>query len=120
MSLVSSLNNLSITVVNFANDIVSRFDSGLMQIVVYFTAQLIKVLMYWYIKSTIFMLLFAWHVAKELITSLGVVDLLNDALMSLSPDIQGFLSIMGFNFIMTNVILAYTTRFVLRFLPGFK
>ena len=120
MSILSQLSTIADSINAFANDLLNRFDTGIMSIITWAFAKVIKLLLIAQIQSAIYVLGFAWSVAKSLLTDIGLIPAINVALAALSPEVAGLLDVMGFNDLLNNVLNAYVTRFVIRFIPGFK
>jgi hypothetical protein len=117
VSLADTINSLTNSIVNFANDLTTRFDTGFFGILTWLLAKLIKVLMLAQLKMMLVTIGFAWSIAKSIIADLGILNILGDLLNSLSPEVSAFLGFMGFNEIFNTLVTAIVTRYVLRFLP---
>lgn len=71
-----------------------------------------------YIELQISAMQFGWSVAKGILTDLQVAQRITDAISILPESVKSTLNFFKFPECLTNILTAYTTRFVMRFLPG--
>ena len=76
-----------------------------------------KFTVFW-IGMQIEMMQFAWGVARDILNDMGVSQKIMQSLGMLPSQVQSALAFFRMPECLMNVLTAYTTRFVMRFVPG--
>lgn len=103
-------------VLNFIAGLFNDFFSG--QLLKDFSGYLIQKLTVWYLEAKIEAIQFAWGIAQNILTDLSLSQRITDTLTALPQDVRNVMNFLRVPEAITNLLTAYVTRFVLRFMPG--
>ena len=117
MSIITSINEVITSISNFANDVIARFDVGILGFLTYILTNIVKFLVLAKLSIMILTLNIAWGIASTLLNDIGLFPMINQALQSLSPEVAGFLDLVGINQALNIICTALIARFVMRFIP---
>lgn len=101
---------------NYIAGLFSSFFSG--QLLKDFAGYVFQRLTVWYIEAKIEAIQFAWGIAKGILNDLSISQRITDALTALPQDFRNVMNFLRVPEAITNLLTAYVTRFVLRFMPG--
>jgi hypothetical protein len=93
------------------------FSEGIYQLIVDGFSYLIEILTLWSIQFTVWSSGFAWDIAKNIITDLGISDKLNQAWGIIPVDTVNILAFFGIPELISMLVTAIITSYVLKFIP---
>ena len=104
--------------IDFFNQVLDFIHSGYYKLLTEFVAYLISKISIFVLTSTLKMMVFSWDVAKQIMVDLKISDMLAGIYSHFNSDILNILLWLKIPDFINNVITAYITRFVMRFIPG--
>ncbi len=103
--------------IDFFNQILDFINTGIYKLLTEFVAYLISKISIFVLTSTLKMMVFSWDVAKQIMVDLQISSILASIYSHFNSKILELLFWLKVPDFINNVLTAYITRFVMRFVP---
>lgn len=104
--------------IDFFNQVLDFIHSGFYKLLTEFVAYLISKISIFVLTATLKMMVFSWDVAKQIMVDLKISTMLAGLYSHFNSQILDILLWLKIPDFINNVITAYITRYVMRFMPG--
>jgi hypothetical protein len=115
--MLETLDAIFLSIINFFDSVDQFIDQGIYDLMSWAFAQFIELSVISFIDFVMWVMPFAWSVARQIIIDFDLSALLDSAWSALPFQLQGLATVLKIPESVNLLISAYFTRFVLRYIP---